>query len=151
MNELTCFKAYDIRGKVPEELDEELAYKIGWAYSHIINPGTAIVGYDVRLESRSLTKALIKGLTDSGTSVINIGLCGTEEVYFHTFSNETIGVGGGIMITASHNPASDNGIKIFGSNGQKIADEIEREIEQLIEDKSKAKISQEGSVVKDER
>ena len=57
MNELTCFKAYDIRGKVPEELDEELAYKIGLAYSDIINPGTVIVGYDVRLESRSLRKA----------------------------------------------------------------------------------------------
>lgn len=121
MNELLCFKAYDIRGKVPEELNDELAYKIGLAYSDIINPGTVIVGYDVRLESLSLTKALIKGLTDSGSSVINIGLCGTEEVYFHTFSNENIGVGGGIMITASHNPKGYNGMKMVGCGSRPIS------------------------------
>ena len=121
MNELTCFKAYDIRGRVPEELDEELAYKIGLAYSNIINPGTVIVGYDVRLESNFIAKALIKGLTDSGSGVINIGLCGTEEVYFHTFSNETIGVGGGIMITASHNPKGYNGMKMVSSGSRPIS------------------------------
>ena len=87
MNKLLCFKAYDIRGKVPYELDEELAYKIGLAYSAIINPRKVVVGYDVRLESLSLTKALISGLIDSGSSVINIGLCGTEEVYFHTVAS----------------------------------------------------------------
>jgi phosphomannomutase/phosphoglucomutase len=121
MNELDCFKAYDIRGKVPEELNEELAYKIGMAYSHIINPGTVIVGYDVRLESIALTASLIKGLTDSGSNVINIGLCGTEEVYFHCFSNENHGVGGGIMVTASHNPKGYNGMKMVGLGSRPIS------------------------------
>ncbi len=121
MNKLSCFKAYDIRGKVPEELDEELAYKIGLAYSDIINPGTVIVGYDVRLESLSLTKALIRGLTNSGSNVINIGLCGTEEVYFHTFSNENNGIGGGIMVTASHNPKGYNGMKMVSRGSKPIS------------------------------
>jgi len=121
MNKLLCFKAYDIRGKVPYELDEELAYKIGLAYSAIINPGKVVVGYDVRLESLSLTKALISGLIDSGSSVINIGLCGTEEVYFHTFSNENIGVGGGIMVTASHNPKGYNGMKMVSRGSRPIS------------------------------
>lgn len=121
MNKLACFKAYDIRGKVPEELSEDLSYKIGLAYSAIINPGTVVVGYDVRLESLSLSKALIKGLTDSGSNVINIGLCGTEEVYFHTFSNEHSGVGGGIMVTASHNPKGYNGMKMVSQGGKPIS------------------------------
>ena len=121
MINLSCFKAYDIRGKVPEELNEQLAYKIGYAFSHIIKPGTVIVGYDVRLESPSLTRALIKGLIESGSNVINIGLCGTEEVYFHTFDNQIKGVGGGIMITASHNPKGYNGMKMVGMGAKPIS------------------------------
>ena len=85
MKKLQCFKAYDIRGKIPEDLNTELAYLIGLAYAEIINPGKVIIGYDVRLESIDLANALIKGLTDSGVDIVNIGLCGTEEVYFHTF------------------------------------------------------------------
>ncbi|GAB4169072.1 MAG: phosphohexose mutase [Rickettsiaceae bacterium] len=121
MKDLTCFKAYDIRGKVPEEVNEELAYQIGHAFSYIIKPGTVIVGYDVRLESIALVKALIKGLTDSGSNVINIGLCGTEEVYFHTFNNEKRGIGGGIMVTASHNPKGYNGMKMVGQGARPIS------------------------------
>ena len=112
MDKLNCFKAYDIRGKVPEEIDSNLAYKIGCAYAHTIDPGTVIVGYDVRLESPMLAEALTKGLMDCGVNVINIGVCGTEEVYFHTFNKEQYGVGGGIMITASHNPKGYNGMKM---------------------------------------
>ena len=121
MKKLDCFKAYDIRGKVPEELDEELCYKIGLAYSHIIKPKTVIVGYDVRLESKELSRALIEGLLIGGSNVINIGLCGTEEVYFHTFNNEPIGVGGGIMVTASHNPKGYNGMKMVSRGSRPIS------------------------------
>jgi phosphomannomutase / phosphoglucomutase len=118
MDKLICFKAYDIRGKVPDELNGELAYQIGCAYANIIDPGTVMVGYDVRLESPMLAEAVIKGLTDCGANVINIGLCGTEEVYFHTFHRRQDGVGGGIMITASHNPKGYNGMKMVKHNSR---------------------------------
>lgn len=120
MNKLVCFKAYDIRGKIPDELNDQLAYQIGCAYANIINPGTVIVGYDVRLDSLILTEAVVRGLTDCGANVINIGLCGTEEVYFHTFHRRQDGVGGGIMITASHNPKGYNGIKMVKHNSRPI-------------------------------
>lgn len=122
MKKLQCFKAYDIRGKIPEDLNIELAYLIGVAYAEIINPGKVIIGYDVRLESIDLANALIKGLTDSGVDIINIGLCGTEEVYFHTFARENEGVGGGIMVTASHNPKGHNGMKMVKSAARPMSD-----------------------------
>lgn len=121
MKKLQCFKAYDIRGKIPEDLNTELAYLIGIAYAEIINPGKVIVGYDVRLESIDLADALIKGLTDSGVDIINIGLCGTEEVYFHTFAKENEGVGGGVMVTASHNPKGHNGMKMVKSSARPMS------------------------------
>jgi phosphomannomutase len=126
MDKLNCFKAYDIRGKVPEEIDSNLAYKIGCAYAHIIDPGTVIVGYDVRLESPMLAEAVTNGLMDSGVNVINIGVCGTEEVYFHTFHKEQYG--GGIMITASHNPKGYNGMKMVkhGSRPMSGADDLKK-------------------------
>jgi len=109
---LACFKSYDIRGKIPEELDEELAYQIGYAYAHVIKPSSVIIGHDVRLESIPLAMQLEKGLLECGVDVVNIGLCGTEEVYFHVFDKENEGVGGGIMVTASHNPKGYNGMKM---------------------------------------
>ena len=127
IDKLSCFKAYDIRGKIPEELNEEMAYQIGLAYSKIINPGTIIVGYDVRLESPMIAKAVIAGLLDSGTNVVNIGVCGTEEVYFHTFNREHEGINGGIMVTASHNPKGHNGMKMvkYGSRPMSGADDLQ--------------------------
>lgn len=121
MEKLQCFKAYDIRGKIPEELNVDLAYLIGVSYAEIITPRKVIVGYDVRLESIDLSNALIKGLTDSGVDVINIGLCGTEEVYFHTFAREKENVDGGIMITASHNPKGHNGMKMVKSGSRPVS------------------------------
>jgi len=118
MDKLVCFKAYDIRGKVPDELNDRLAYQIGCAYANIIDPDTVVVGYDVRLESPMLAEAVIGGLTDCGANVINIGLCGTEEVYFNTFHRRQEGVGGGIMITASHNPKGYNGMKMVKHNSR---------------------------------
>ena len=101
MRKINGFKAYDIRGKVPAELNTELAYKIGRAYSNFIKAKHIVVGYDIRKSSVEISEALIKGLNDSGVNVTNIGLCGTEMVYFGT---PHLNANGGIMITASHNP-----------------------------------------------
>lgn len=121
MHNLNCFKAYDIRGRVPDDLSYDLAYDIGRAYGRVVNPGAVVVGYDVRLESPALAQRLMEGLTDEGVDVIHIGLCGTEEVYFHTFHRGNQGVGGGIMITASHNPKGYNGMKMVRENAMPIS------------------------------
>lgn len=108
MEKIAGFKAYDIRGKVPGELNTDLAYKIGRAYSKLLSAKTIVVGYDIRKSSKELADALTKGLVESGVDVIDIGLCGTEMIYFSTpFFNAD----GGIMITASHNPPEYNGMK----------------------------------------
>jgi phosphomannomutase len=119
--DLSCFKAYDIRGQVPAQLDAELAYLIGRAFVDEINPGTVVVGYDVRLESPMLAEALMRGITEAGADVIDIGLCGTEEVYFQTFHREAQGVGGGIMVTASHNPKGYNGMKLVRQGARPVS------------------------------
>ncbi len=106
---LPCFKAYDIRGRVPLELNLELARHIGLAYAAEFSPKTVCVGHDMRLSSRDLALVLMAGLEDGGADVIDLGLCGTEEVYHATFSQ---GFDGGIMVTASHNPADWNGMKL---------------------------------------
>lgn len=116
-----CFKAYDIRGRIPEEINEDIAWRIGHAYAEIIRPGTVIVGRDARLESPALADALMRGLNAGGAKVIDIGLCGTEEVYFHAFHREPEGVGGGIMVTASHNPKGYNGMKLVRQGARPIS------------------------------
>ncbi|MFV9875382.1 MAG: phosphomannomutase CpsG [Rickettsiales endosymbiont of Dermacentor nuttalli] len=121
MHNIKCFKTYDIRGHIPNELNEEISYNIGYAYGKIFNPGTTIVGYDVRLESPTLAHTLILGLNHANTHVINIGLCGTEEVYFHTFNRYNQGIGGGIMVTASHNPKGYNGMKLVREQSKPIS------------------------------
>ena len=108
MEKLNSFKAYDIRGKVPSELNTDLAYKIGRTFAKYINAKKVVVGYDIRKSSLEICEALINGLTDAGTNVVNIGLCGTEMIYFST---PYLNTDGGIMITASHNPPEYNGIK----------------------------------------
>ena len=108
MEKLNSFKAYDIRGKVPSELNTDLAYKIGRAFARYVNAKKVVVGYDVRKSSLEICEALINGLTDAGSNVVNIGLCGTEMIYFST---PYLNADGGIMITASHNPPEYNGMK----------------------------------------
>jgi len=108
MEKLNSFKAYDIRGKVPSELNPELAYKVGKSFAKYINAKKVVVGYDVRHSSTDLCKSLIDGLTDAGSDVVNIGLCGTEMIYFST---PYLNADGGVMITASHNPTEYNGMK----------------------------------------
>ena len=118
INELICFKAYDIRGRIPDQLNEDIAYRIGRAYCAYLKPKTVVVGFDIRLTSLQLSNALIDGLTDGGADVINIGQCGTEEVYFATSYLET---DGGIIVTASHNPEDYNGMKLVRENSKPIS------------------------------
>ena len=118
MQTITCFKAYDVRGRIPDQLNEEVAYRIGQAYATFIKPKEVVVGYDIRLSSQALCAALTRGLTDSGVDVSNIGQCGTEEIYFAT---SFLGVDGGIVVTASHNPKDYNGIKFVRENSKPIS------------------------------
>jgi phosphomannomutase len=115
---LTSFKAYDVRGEVPEDLDAGLVELIGWSYAQLIRPKRVAVGHDVRLTGPELTEALCRGLTRSGVDVVDIGLVGTEEVYYATFS---LDLDGGVMVTASHNPAGYNGLKFTRDKARPIS------------------------------
>lgn len=116
---LNCFKAYDIRGRVPEDLNEELAYSLGRAYAvHVRPDGPVAVGRDVRETSATLANTLIRGLNDGGVNTRDIGLCGTEMVYF---AAGRAGMGGGIMVTASHNPMAYNGFKLVRADAVPIS------------------------------
>lgn len=113
-----CFKAYDIRGQVPAQLNEDIAYRIGRALVVELQGKTFVVGQDMRLESPPLAAALMRGITEAGADVIDIGLCGTEEVYFATSHYK---VDGGVMITASHNPKGYNGMKLVKAESRPIS------------------------------
>jgi phosphomannomutase len=115
---LSCFKAYDIRGRLGDELNEDIAYRIGRAYGQVIRPRSVVVGGDVRHTTESLKLALARGLMDAGSDVIDLGLTGTEEVYFATFH---LGVDGGIEVTASHNPIDYNGMKLVREGARPIS------------------------------
>ncbi|RZG67131.1 phosphomannomutase CpsG [Acinetobacter bouvetii] len=131
MTQLTCFKAYDIRGKLGTELNEDIAYNIGRAYGQIYQPKTIVIGCDMRLSSESLKQAAIKGLNDAGVNVLDLGMTGTEEVYFGAFH---LDVQGGIEVTASHNPMDYNGMKLVRENARPIsADTGLKEIQVLAE------------------
>jgi phosphomannomutase len=128
---LPAFKAYDIRGTIPDELNEEIAYRIGRAYVAEIHPsGTVVVGKDIRTTSSSLAEAFIKGVNDAGADTADIGICGTEMMYF---ASSLKGMGGGAMITASHNPKDYNGLKLVGNGAVPVGEdsgllEIERRV-----------------------
>lgn len=116
-----CFKAYDIRGRVPEELNPELARNIGRAFAKVFQPRKIAVGHDIRLSSPELTESLVGGLLESGVDVLQLGLCGTEEIYHAAFSLEDHGVDGGIIVTASHNPADYNGMKFVTTGARPVS------------------------------
>ena len=146
MTELTCFKAYDIRGKLGTELNEEIAYKIGRAYGQIYQPKTVVIGCDIRLSSEDLKQATIRGLNDAGVNVLDLGMTGTEEVYFGAFH---LDVQGGIEITASHNPMDYNGMKLVRENARPIsADTGLKEIQALAESDEFIDVSNKGSTEK---
>ncbi|HFD33085.1 MAG TPA: phosphomannomutase CpsG, partial [Gammaproteobacteria bacterium] len=115
---LTCFKAYDVRGKLGQELNEDIAYRIGRAYAQYLKAKRVVVGGDIRLSSETLKKALAKGLMDARADVIDLGMTGTEEIYFAAFHLE---VDGGIEVTASHNPIDFNGMKFVARGAKPIS------------------------------
>ncbi|MDR0234798.1 phosphomannomutase CpsG [Acinetobacter sp.] len=146
MNKLTCFKAYDIRGKLGTELNEEIAYKVGRAYGQIYQPKSVVVGCDVRLSSEDLKQATIRGLNDAGVDVLDLGMTGTEEVYFGAFH---LDVQGGIEVTASHNPMDYNGMKLVRENARPIsADTGLKDIQALAESEQFTEVAKKGSTQK---
>jgi phosphomannomutase len=129
MQTLPCFKAYDVRGRVPQELDCDLAYRIGRAFASFLSPARVAVGRDVRLSSPDLADALAAALMDRGVEVLDLGLCGTEQVYFYT---SHLQLDGGIMVTASHNPPDWNGMKFVRQESRPLSgDSGLKDIERL--------------------
>jgi len=118
MTNLNSFKAYDVRGRMPDEINENLAYDIGRAFAALVKPKRVAVGHDIRLSSPQLAAAVKRGLTDSGSDVLDIGLWGTEASYFATFAE---GLDGGIMVTASHNPPDYNGMKFVREQARPVS------------------------------
>ncbi len=115
---IECFKAYDIRGQIPNQLNEDICYRIGNATGAFLGAKSIVVGRDMRLTSAEFSDAVIRGLTEAGIEVLDIGLCGTEMVYFAT---SHLNADGGIMVTASHNPADYNGLKLVREDARPIS------------------------------
>ena len=117
-SKISCFKAYDVRGRIPTELNQEVAFKIGVAIASYFSTQSVVIGYDVRPSSLEILDALAKGIQSQQSEVISIGLCGTEEIYFAT---NYLDSDAGVMITASHNPADYNGLKIVGAGAKPVS------------------------------
>ena len=113
-----AFKAYDIRGIVPEEVNEDLAYRLGRSLVWYLKAKKLVVGHDIRLSGPALSKAAVDGMRDAGAQVLDLGQCGTEMIYFATAHLKT---DGGMMITASHNPKDYNGMKLVRSEARPIS------------------------------
>jgi len=118
MKKLSCFKAYDIRGELGVELDNDVAYRVGRAFARTLNLQSVVVGGDVRETSETLKMALVKGLQDEGCDVTDIGMVGTEEIYFAT---SHLSVDGGVEVTASHNPINYNGMKLVRESSKPVS------------------------------
>ncbi len=129
MTTIPCFKAYDIRGRFPAEINEDLAYWIGQAYAARFAPKAMALGHDIRLSGPGLSEALAEGLMTAGVEVVDIGQCGTEEIYF---AAAHLPVDGGIVVTASHNPADYNGMKLVRQGARPVSgDSGLKDIERL--------------------
>lgn len=146
MERITSFKAYDIRGIVPDELNQNLVYKIGKALAKYLGAKSIVIGKDIRKSSPELSNALANGLSDAGCDVIDIGLCGTEMIYFAT---PFLNADGGVMITASHNPPQYNGLKFVKRNSVPLGyDSGLNEIEKIIlKDELDIQVKEKGKVI----
>lgn len=144
MPQLTCFKAYDIRGQLGAELNEDIAYRIGRAYAQFLDAKRVVIGGDMRLSSEPLKQALAKGLMDAGCDVIDLGMTGTEEVYFAAFH---LDVDGGIEVTASHNPIDFNGMKLVRRGAEPISGDTGlKDIQSLAEANAFPGVAQRGQL-----
>ncbi|MEJ2718063.1 MAG: phosphomannomutase [Deltaproteobacteria bacterium] len=131
---MNCFKAYDIRGRIPDEFNEEIAYDVGRAYATLISPHKVCIGRDVRLSSPEVLEAVTRGLVDSGCNVLDVGLCPTEAIYFVT---SDLNLDGGVMVTASHNPRDYNGMKFVREQSKPISGDTGlKDIERIVIEKS---------------
>lgn len=143
---LTCFKAYDIRGQLGAELNENIAYRIGRAYAQFLDAKRIVIGGDMRLSTAGLKQALANGLMDAGCDVIDLGMTGTEEVYFAAFH---LDVDGGIEVTASHNPIDFNGMKLVRRGAQPISGDTGlKDIQALAEADNFAPVGKRGSLTR---
>lgn len=144
VTELTCFKAYDIRGQLGSELNADIAYRIGRAMGEFLSPKTVVVGGDVRLTSEELKNAAAEGLMDAGVDVIDLGLTGTEEIYFAT---KYLGLDGGIEVTASHNPMDYNGLKLVRKDSRPISGDTGlADIQRLVQDNNFGPVTKRGTL-----
>jgi phosphomannomutase len=142
---ISCFKAYDIRGKLGEQLNTEVAYRIGRAFGDFLQPKSIVVGGDIRATSEELKLALATGLMDAGVDVIDLGMTGTEEIYFATFH---LGVCGGIEVTASHNPIDYNGMKLVKQGAKPISGDTGLfEIQRIAELGEFKKVNKKGRLI----
>lgn len=145
---LSCFKAYDVRGRVPEDLNEDIAYRIGRAFAEFLQARRVVVGHDIRLTSPALCDAVVQGICDAGSDVVHIGQCGTEEIYYSTFHGA---FDGGLMVTASHNPMDFNGMKFVREQAKPISgDEGLPQIQALAESSGFATAARQGRVTRAE-
>ena len=143
---LNCFKAYDVRGRIPVDLNPDIAYRIGNATAVYLDARRVVLGRDIRRSSEELAAAVARGLTDAGVDVFDIGLGGTEMVYFGTGH---LGADGGIMVTASHNPADYNGLKFVRRESRPVSIDTGLFDIRVIAQGDERKISAEkGSIVK---
>jgi phosphomannomutase len=139
---LACFKAYDIRGRIPDQLNADIARRIGLAFAEVVKPNKVVVGYDIRLSSRELCAALSDGLLSAGVDVYNIGECGTEEIYFAT---SHLAMDGGIVVTASHNPMDYNGMKLVRAESRPISGDTGlKDVQRLTEENAFSPAAQRG-------
>ncbi|MGV6809016.1 MAG: phosphomannomutase [bacterium] len=122
MSVASLFKAYDIRGKIPDDLNPQVAFYIGKATAQVLSVKKAVMGHDIRQSSPELSHAICHGLQQQGVEIIDIGLCGTEEIYYAT---SALGMDAGIMVTASHNPIDYNGIKMVKSESRPVSGDSE--------------------------
>ncbi|WP_420591957.1 phosphomannomutase CpsG [Bacterioplanoides sp.] len=144
MSSLTCFKAYDIRGRLGEELNTDIAYRIGRAYAQFLGANKVVVGGDVRETSEELKQSLARGIMDAGCDVIDLGMTGTEQVYFASFH---LDVDGGIEVTASHNPIDFNGMKLVRRGAQPISGDTGlKDIQELAESGAFEEVDKKGSL-----
>ena len=142
MDKITCFKAYDIRGRLGDELNADIAYRIGRAFGQFLKPKSIVVGGDVRLTSKELKSAVTNGLLDSGVDVIDLGQTGTEEIYFATSFLKT---DGGIEVTASHNPMDYNGLKLVREGSRPISGDTGlKDIQRLAEENNFPEVTTRG-------